>query len=81
MKRTVITIAALACGLLAGCMEVEQSAAPSKQGKYQGKPDADPWANEPLALGPKWKKDDRASWEEQIKKRQLAQHEDRRIYQ
>ena len=29
----------------------------------------------------KWSKGDRVSWEEQIKKRQLAQHEDRRIYQ
>ncbi len=81
MKRLFITLAALGCALLVGCMEVEQSAAPAKQGKYQGKPDADPWASEPLAMGPKWKKDDRASWEEQIKKRQLAQHEDRRIYQ
>ena len=54
---------------------------PSKQGKYQGKPDSAPWANEPLAMGPKWNKGDRTSWEEQIKKRQLGQHEDRRIYQ
>ena len=81
MRRVVITLAALSFALLAGCMEVEQSAAPAKQGKYQGKPDADPWNSEPLAAGPKWKKDDRVSWEEQIRKRQLAQHEDRRIYQ
>jgi hypothetical protein len=77
----VAVVAAFGLAALAGCMEVEQSAAPSKQGKYQGKPDADPWASEPLAMGPKWKKDDRGSWEEQIKKRQLGQHEDRRIYQ
>lgn len=81
MNRFVITIAALGVALLAGCMEFEQTAEPSKQGKYQGKPDADPWASEPVAVGPKWRKDDRASWEEQIRKRQLAQHEDRRIYQ
>jgi len=83
MKRTALIVAALvgAVVLLPGCMEVEQTATPSKQGKYQGKPDATPWSNEPLAMGPKWSKGDRASWEEQIKKRQLGQHEDRRIYQ
>ena len=76
-------IAILAAALigLAGCMEVEQNVTPSKQGKYQGKPDSAPWANEPLAMGPKWNNGDRTSWEEQIKKRQLGQHEDRRIYQ
>jgi hypothetical protein len=31
--------------------------------------------------GGKWTKGDRASWEEQIKNRQLAQHEHKRIYQ
>jgi len=79
MKRTALIVAALVG--LAGCMEVEQTATPSKQGKYQGKPDSTPWSNEPLAMGPKWSKGDRASWEEQIKKRQFGQHEDRRIYQ
>jgi len=79
MRRGVILVAA--AFLLAGCMEVEQSAGPTKQGRYQGKPDTAPWSNEPLATGPKWNKGDRASWEEEIKKRQLAQHEDRRIYQ
>jgi hypothetical protein len=73
--------ALLASVSLIGCMEVEQNAAASKQGKYQGKPDAEPWTNEPLAMGPKWKKDDRTSWEEQIKRRQLAQHEHQRVYQ
>ena len=72
---------AVATITLAGCMEVQQTASAPKQGKYQGKPDSQPWSNEPLAGGPKWSKGDRASWEDQIKKRQLAQHEDRRIYQ
>ena len=80
MKRGALVIAA-AAALLAGCMEVEQTAGPTKVGKYQGKPDTAPWNNEPLAMGPKWSKGDRSSWEEQIKKRQLGQHEDRRIYQ
>ncbi|OGA60651.1 MAG: hypothetical protein A3F77_05835 [Betaproteobacteria bacterium RIFCSPLOWO2_12_FULL_67_28] len=81
MKRFLVVTAALGLATLVGCMEIEQTAAPAKQGKYQGKPDAEPWSSEPLAMGPKWKKDDRTSWEEQIRKRQLGQHEDRRIYQ
>jgi hypothetical protein len=79
MKRTAVLVFA-ALVSLAGCMEVEQTAG-AKAGKYQGKLDSAPWNNEPLAVGPKWAKGDRMSWEEQIKKRQLAQHEDRRIYQ
>ena len=81
MKRLLVTFVALSSAMLVGCMEVEQTAAPSKQGKYQGKLDAEPWSNDPIAMGPKWKKDDRVSWEEQIKRRQLAQHEHQRIYQ
>jgi hypothetical protein len=65
---------------LAACGEREQVVV-YKQGKYQGKPDARPWENEPLANGGKWTKDDRASWETQIKARQLGQHEHKRIYQ
>ena len=55
-----------------------------KQGKYQGKPDTPPWDNDsPVAelRGGKWTKGNQTSWEEQIKNRQLAQHEHRRIYQ
>jgi hypothetical protein len=68
---------------LAACGEREQVVV-YKQGKYQGKPDTRPWDNEPLApefRGGKWNKGDQTSWEEQIKTRQLAQHEHRRIYQ
>ena len=72
----------LALGLTA-CGENEQVVV-YKQGKYQGKPDSQPWSNEPLAQefrGGKWTKGDQKSWEEQIKNRQLAQHEHKRIYQ
>ena len=62
-------------------MEVEQTVSPDKQAGQTVKRDTPSWSNEPLAAGPKWTKGDRASWEEQIKKRQLAQHEDRRISQ
>jgi hypothetical protein len=86
VKTRVLTAAALAAAAalgLAACGEGEQVIV-YKQGKYQGKPDTRPWENEPLARGPldgKWTKGDRASWENQIKERQLAQHEHKRIYQ
>jgi len=66
---------------LAGCMEVEQVSSPEKQAGQTVKRDTNPWSNEPLAMGPKWSKGDRKSWEEQIKRRQFAQHEHKRIYQ
>jgi hypothetical protein len=80
MKRLLLVVAVLG---LAGCGEPEQVVV-YKQGKYQGKPDSLPWNSEPPVAelrGGKWAKGDRASWEEQIKQRQLAQHEHRRIYQ
>ena len=53
-----------------------------KQGKYQGKPDGQPWDNAPLVYeSAKWTKGDKTSWETQIKTRQLGQHEYKRIYQ
>ena len=78
MTRRVLVVAAV---LLAGCMEVEQASTPAQQAGQTVKRDTAAWNNEPLAAGPKWAKGDRTSWEEQIKKRQLGQHEDRRIYQ
>ena len=76
-------LALVSFGLLSGCGEKEQVVV-YKQGKYQGKPDTQSWANAPLAQewrGSTWKQGDRASWEESIKHRQLAQHEHKRIYQ
>jgi hypothetical protein len=77
----VVAAFALAFGL-AACGERDQVVV-YKQGKYQGKPDAQPWDSEPLTVAGsgKWTKGDRASWEEQIKNRQMGQHEDRRMYQ
>ena len=77
MKRFLIVLALFG---VAGCGESEQVVV-YKQGKYQGKPDTRSWDNEPLAVGPKWTKGDRTSWETQIKNRQLGQHEHKRIYQ
>jgi len=62
-------------------MEVEQASTPAQQAGQTVKRDTAAWNNEPLAAGPKWTKGDRTSWEEQIKRRQLAQHEHKRIYQ
>ena len=80
MRAVLLLIAALG---LAACGEAEQVVV-YKQGKYQGKPDGRPWDNASPAMemrGGKWDKGNQASWEEQIKTRQLAQHEHKRIYQ
>ncbi len=85
MRGLVVALAsiALAAGL-AACGEPDQDVVVYKQGKYQGQRDGKAWDNEPLAQefrGGKWVKGDQKSWEEQIKNRQLAQHEHKRIYQ
>jgi hypothetical protein len=84
-----IFLAVIAAVALAACGERDQE--PMTQAgekRYQGKRDTKPWDNDPLALaahspagGGKWTKGDRASWETQIKARQMGQHEDKRIYQ
>ena len=43
-----------------------------KQGKYQGKPDTQPWNNERF-------KDDRVAWQNAIKQRNQSQNEYKRI--
>ena len=80
MRFLLLTAFALA---LVACGEKEQVVV-YKQGKYQGKPDSQSWANAPLPAewrGGDWKQGDRTSWEESIKKRQLSQNEYKRIYQ
>jgi len=79
--RFALVIAALLA--LGACGEKEQVVV-YKQGKYQGKPDSQSWANAPMPAewrGGEWKQGDRMSWEESVKKRQLAQNEYKRIYQ
>jgi len=81
--RAAFLVAALAALTLGGCGEKEQTVV-YKQGKYQGKPDTQPWKNEsPVAelRGGKWTTGDERSWEEAIKQRQLTQNEYRRIGQ
>jgi hypothetical protein len=77
MIRIVVLMALLG---LSACGEREQIAEGKRS--YQGKPDSRPWDNEPLADGSaKWSKGDRASWEDEIKARQMTQHEYKRIEQ
>ena len=84
MRRVTLVGAAIIAALfIAGCGESEQVVV-YKQGKYQRKLDTRAWDNSPLVAeqrGGNWTKGDRASWEAQIKNRQLAQHEHKRIYQ
>jgi hypothetical protein len=70
--------------LMSACGEREQVLQPQSEKRYQGKRDGLPWDNDsPVAelRGGKWTKGNQVSWEEQIKQRQLAQHEHKRIYQ
>ena len=85
MRKFLITMSAFGLVFALGaCTEGDQQVVVYKQGKYQGKPDGLPWDSESPVVelrGGKWTKGDRASWETQIKERQLAQHEHKRIYQ
>jgi hypothetical protein len=63
---------------ITGCGEREQIVEPQSEKRYQGKVDAKPWNSAPPVAelrGGTWTKGDQASWEEQIKRRQLAQNE------
>ena len=81
MSRALLGAALAAALFAAGCGESQQVIV-YKQGKYQGKPDTRSWDNAAPAAelrGGKWTTGDRASWEEQIKNRQLAQNEYKRV--
>jgi hypothetical protein len=83
MSRLLLVVVLAAFGL-AACGEREQIVQPQSEKRYQGKRDGKPWDNDsPVAelRGGKWTKGNQASWEDQIKQRQLAQHEHKRIYQ
>ena len=71
---------AVAAGLSA-CGEREQVVV-YKQGKYQGKPDAQPWQNDPAAslyTTSKWTQGDQTSWEAAIRARNQNQNEYSRV--
>jgi hypothetical protein len=66
----VLAVAALAVGLSA-CGEKTQVTV-YKQGKYQGKPDSQPWDNDRF-------KNDQVAWEKAIKARNNGQNENVRL--
>ena len=81
--RVVLAAILLAFGL-AACGEREQIIEPQSEKRYQGKRDSLPWDNAPAVAelrGGSWTKGNQQSWEEQIRARQLGQHEHKRIYQ
>ena len=81
--RALLLIVVAAYGL-AACGDREQVIEPVSEKRYQGKRDGKPWDNDsPVAelRGGQWPKGNQSSWEEQIKVRQLTQHEHKRIYQ
>jgi hypothetical protein len=72
-----LVVASLA---LAACAEREHVA--ERKRAYQGKLDSQPWQNGPLPYEQaKWTEGDRASWEAEIKARQMTQDEYKRIGQ
>jgi len=78
VRKVVLAGAALFVVLgLGACGERDQVTV-YKQGKYQGKPDAKPWDNDPAAAiytTSKWDKGSQTSWEAAVKTRSLAQNE------
>jgi hypothetical protein len=67
----------LAATIVSGCGERSQVVV-YKSGKYQGKPDARPWENEPGAAPyttSKWTAGDKTSWETALRTRSQGQNE------
>jgi major membrane immunogen (membrane-anchored lipoprotein) len=76
-KAVLLGVALAATVALGACGERDQVTV-YKQGKYQGKPDSQPWNNDPgasLYTSSKWNKGDKTSWETAVKTRNLTQNE------
>lgn len=67
----VIAVAAILGVAAAGCGE-KPTVTVYKQGRYQGKPDKQPWDNDQF-------KGDKTAWEKAIKARNLGQNEYSRV--
>ena len=79
MRARLLLLIAASLGL-AACAEREQFSEGART--YQGKADGQSWDNAPLSYErANWTQGDRASWEAEIKARQLTQHEYKRIGQ
>ena len=77
-RRLVFAGTALLVALSLGACGERDQVTVYKQGKYQGKPDAKPWSNDPAAAvytPQKWTKGDQTSWEGALKTRNLTQNE------
>ena len=70
MRTLIVGLAAIVALGLAGCGEQPQ-VVQYKQGKYQGKEDAQPWSNAPYS-------GDKTKWEGELKARNQQQDESRR---
>jgi hypothetical protein len=80
MMRTLLLLLIATLLGLSGCAERGQDAASTRA--YQGRADTQSWDNAPLSYEQaKWTQGDRASWEAEIKTRQLAQNEYKRMGQ
>ncbi len=79
-KRFLIAVAALLPLVAAGCGE-KPTVTVYKQGKYQGKPDTQPWdsSQSPTSQPNQWQKGDKGAWEKALKARTLGQNEYERI--
>jgi uncharacterized lipoprotein YehR (DUF1307 family) len=76
-RMLIATFASIGVLGITGCGDREQ-VVQYKQGKYQGKPDSQPWDSDPatsLHTTSQWNKGDRTSWETAIRQRQLNQNE------
>jgi len=81
-RKLILALAALAATAgLSGCGETKQVTM-YQQGKYQGKPDTQPWNNAPVSAlytTSTWTKGDKSSWEAALKSRTQSQNEYVRI--
>jgi hypothetical protein len=76
-------LALIAVAALGGCGEKEQ-VIKYEQGKYQGKPDTQPWESAPadsLYTRSTWNKGDKSGWETALRTRSQNQNEYVRIGQ
>jgi len=77
-RRLIFAGSALAVALSLGACGEREQVVVYKQGKYQGKPDSQPWDNDPsqsLYTTSKWSKGDKVGWETAVKTRNLTQNE------
>lgn len=77
-RKALLAFAAVLLALgLGACGEREQVVV-YKQGRYQGKPDAQPWQSDPassLYTSSTWTKGDQRSWESALRTRNQYQNE------